>query len=190
MPEPQTPEPLTPAPARSAADPTRESLWRPLRLLQASMDADIERIYTEQRIDGLKPSYVMELLRLNAHGPMTIAELADSVGRTHSALSQKVAAMRSAGWVQTVVGADARTRKVTLTDRARRVVDRLAAEWQATEAALAELEAEIPYPLSRVVTDIGQALERRSFHDRIAEKLALNAATDPSPPPKTNPGPE
>ncbi|MFF2129921.1 MarR family winged helix-turn-helix transcriptional regulator [Streptomyces olivochromogenes] len=157
-------------------DPTQQSLWRPLRLLQASMDADIAQVYSEQQIDGLKPSYVMELLRLHACGPMTIAELAESVQRTHSALSQKVAAMRTAGWVQTVVGDDARTRKVTLTDKARSIVDRLAAEWRATEAAVAELEAEIPYPLSQIVTDIERALERKSFHDRIAEKLAEDPA--------------
>ncbi|MFI7131727.1 MarR family winged helix-turn-helix transcriptional regulator [Nonomuraea sp. NPDC050153] len=153
-------------------DPTQQSLWRPLRLLQASMDADIARVYTDARIDGLKPSYVLELLRLHARGPMTITELAESVNRTHSALSQKVAAMREAGWVETVEGRDARSKKVTLTDNARAVIGRLAAEWRATEAAAAELEAEIPYPLSRVVTDIERALERKSFHDRIAEKLA------------------
>ncbi|MEU3983749.1 MarR family transcriptional regulator [Streptomyces sp. NPDC026672] len=159
-----------------ALDPTQQSLWRPLRLLQASLDADIAQVYSEQQVDGLKPSFVMELLRLHARGPMTIAELAESVQRTHSALSQKVAAMRKAGWVQTVVGDDARTRKVTLTDKARDVVGRLAAEWRATEAALADLEAEIPYPLSQVVTDIERALEHRSFHDRIAEKLAEDPA--------------
>lgn len=159
-------------------DPTRESLWRPLRLLQASMDADIARIYRTKRITGLKPSFVMELLRLHACGPMTITELAESVNRTHSALSQKVAAMREAGWVQTVEGDDARSKKVTLTDNARRIVGRLAAEWRATEAAIAEIETEIPYPLSRVVTDIEQALARKSFHDRIAEKLAEDPAWD------------
>ena len=159
-----------------APDPTEQSLWRPLRLLQASMDADIGRVYAERQIDGLKPSFVMELLRLHARGPMTITELAESVERTHSALSQKVAAMQAAGWVRTVAGEDARSKKVTLTDRARSIVGRLAAEWRATEAAVAGIEAEIPYPLSRVVTDIERALERRSFHDRIAEKLAEDAS--------------
>ncbi|MEQ4724679.1 MarR family transcriptional regulator [Nonomuraea sp. B19D2] len=159
-----------------ALDPTQQSLWRPLRLLQASMDADIAQIYSEGQIEGLKPSFVMELLRLNACGPMTITELAESVGRTHSALSQKVAAMRAAGWVQTIAGDDARSKKVTLTDNARSIIGRLAAEWRATEAAVADLEAELPYPLSRVVADIEQALERKSFHDRIAEKLAEDPA--------------
>jgi DNA-binding MarR family transcriptional regulator len=159
-----------------APDPTQQSLWRPLRLLQASMDADIARIYFERQTEGLRPSFVMELLRLHARGPMTITELAASVHRTHSALSQKVAAMRRAGWVRTVPGDDARSKKVALTDKARRVVGRLAAEWRATEAALADLEGEVPYPLSRVVADIEQALERKSFHDRITEKLAEDPA--------------
>lgn len=38
---------------------------------------------------------------------------------------------------------------------------------RATEQALAELEAEIPYALSLVVLDVEAALVRRSFHDRI-----------------------
>jgi DNA-binding MarR family transcriptional regulator len=160
----------------NASDPSQHSRWRPLRLLQAAMDADIARIYAEAQIDGLKPSFVMELLRLHAKGPMTITELAGSVQLTHSAVSQKVAAMRAAGLIRTTAGADARSKKVTLTARARRITGRLAAEWRATEAAIAEIEAEIPYPLSRVVTDIEEALRRKSFHDRIAEKLADDAA--------------
>jgi DNA-binding MarR family transcriptional regulator len=157
-------------------DPTQQSVWRALRLLQESMNGDIGRIYTEAQVTGLKPSFVMELLRLHARGPMTITELADSVQRTHSAVSQKVAAMRAAGFVRTAAGTDARTRKITLTTKARKIIGKLAAEWRATEAAVAEIEAEIPYPLSRVVADIEQALQRKSFHDRIAETLAADPA--------------
>lgn len=140
------------------------------------MDADIARIYTEAQVQGLKPSWVMELLRLHARGPMTIAELARSVERTHSAMSQKVAAMRTAGWVRTSAGRDARSKKVTLTAKGSRIVGRLAAEWRATEAAIAEIEEEIPYPLSQAVTDIEEALRRKSFHDRIAARLNKDTA--------------
>jgi len=156
------------------ADPTVQGNWRPMRLLQAAMDADIARAYADAGITGLKPSMVMELLRLHARGPMTITELAESVQRTHSATSQKVAAMRAAGLVRTATGADARTRKIILTARARRIIARLAAEWRATEAAIADLEAEIPYPLTKVVTDLEAALRRKSFYDRISEKLAAD----------------
>jgi DNA-binding MarR family transcriptional regulator len=157
-------------------DPTEQSRWRGLRLLQPAMDAEIAQLYTEAQIEGMKPSFVLEVLRLNARGPMTITELAQSVQRTHSATSQKVAAMRSAGLVRTMPGPDARSKKVALTTKAKQMVGRLAAEWRATEAAIDEIETEIPYPLSRAVKDIEEALQQKSFHDRIAEKLAADDA--------------
>jgi DNA-binding MarR family transcriptional regulator len=157
-------------------DPTEQSRWRPLRLLQAVMDADIARLYAEAGIPGFKPSWVMELLRLRARGPMTITELAASVELTHSAVSQKVAAMRAAGWAEVGPGPDLRSKTVRLTARAEYAANRLAAEWRATEAALAEIEDEIPYPLSQVVRDIEEALRRKSFHDRVAERLAGDSA--------------
>jgi DNA-binding MarR family transcriptional regulator len=161
-------------------DPTETSRLRPLFRLLGAMDDEISRVYAEDGIDDLKPSWVLEILRLNALGPMTITELARSVGRTHSAMSQKVAAMRAAGWVSTGAGPDARSKKVALTPKAEKVVGKLAAEWRATEASIAEIEAEIPYPLSRAAEDLRQALRRKSFHDRIAEKLAKDPSWDNS----------
>jgi DNA-binding MarR family transcriptional regulator len=154
-------------------DPTEQSLWRPVWQLLSRVDDDIARLYIGT---GVKPTYLVELLRLHFRGPMTIRELADSVGHTHSALSQKVAAMKAAGLVEVTQGADARSKKVALAPAAVAMVDRLAAEWRATEAVLAELEAEVPYPLSRAVADIEEALARRGFHDRIAARLAEDPA--------------
>jgi hypothetical protein len=45
------------------------------------------------------------------------------------------------------------------------------AERRTTEAATAEIEAEIPSPLRRTATGIGQALQRNNMHDRIAGQL-------------------
>jgi DNA-binding MarR family transcriptional regulator len=72
----------------------------------------------------------------------------------------------------TAQGPDARSKNVTLTPKAEKIVARLAAEWRATEASVAEIEAEIPYPMTRVAEDIAAVLARKSFHDRIAKKLA------------------
>ena len=153
-------------------DPTEHSRWRRVFELLSAMDDEIARIYAENGIKGLKTSWVMEIIRLHVRGPMTIADLARSVGRTHSAMSQKVTAMRAAGWVKTTPGPDARSKNVTLTPKAEKIAARLAAEWRATEASVAEIEAEIPYPMTRVAEDITAVLARKSFHDRIAQKLA------------------
>jgi DNA-binding MarR family transcriptional regulator len=157
-------------------DPTEESRWRPVFRVLSGIDDEIARVYAENGIPDLKPTWAMEIIRLHVRGPMTIAELARSVERTHSAMSQKVAAMRAAGWLETSPGPDARSKKVSLTPKAERIAAKLAAEWRATEASITELEAEIPYPLTRVADDIAAALARQSFHDRIAEKLARDPA--------------
>jgi DNA-binding MarR family transcriptional regulator len=154
-----------------STDPTTSSRWRPLHRLLAAMDDDIAQIYKDLGITDLKPTWVRELLRLEASGPMTITELAESTQRTHSAMSQKVSTMQAAGFVRTRPGPDARSKQVTLTAKARRITGQLAAEWRATEAAIAQLETEIPYPLSQVVADIQTALEHKSFRERILQHL-------------------
>jgi DNA-binding MarR family transcriptional regulator len=159
-------------PEAAGTDPTEESRWRPLRELLSSMDAGIARLYEERGVVGIRPRHAMPLLRLGWRGAMTIRELAAALDVTHSAASQTVSALRRAGFVTSAAGADARTREVRLTERANRVLPFLAAEWRATEQALAELEAEVPYPLSQVVRDLEAALARRSFHDRILDQLA------------------
>jgi DNA-binding MarR family transcriptional regulator len=172
-------EPAAEAGAARADDPTEVSRWRPVFRLLSDMDDEIARVYADNGIEDLKPTWVLEIVRLRARGPMTIAELARSVGRTHSALSQKVAAMRAAGWLATSPGRDARSKQVTLTPKAERVADLLAAEWRATEAALTELEAELPYPLTRVVEDIRSALAGQSFHARITAHLSAEGPVAP-----------
>lgn len=159
----------------TAADPTEHSLLRPLRDLLRAMDADIARLYDERGVTGVRPRFTMPLIRLGHRGALTISELAAALDVTHSAMSQTVTALRKEGLVRSAPGLDARTRRVQLTARGRRLLPFLEAEWRATERAVAELDAEVPYPLTRVVRDLAAALDRRSFHDRITAHLADRA---------------
>jgi DNA-binding MarR family transcriptional regulator len=157
--------------ASEHVDPVENSQWRPLRLLLSSMDDEIARLYAESGLAKVRPRYSGPLIELGRRGPATIRALADAFDVTHSGMSQTIKAMREAGLVESAPGDDARTRHVRLTPAARKLVPFLEAEWAATEAAIAELEAEIPYPVSQVVRDIEQALGRRSFFDRIRAQL-------------------
>jgi DNA-binding MarR family transcriptional regulator len=157
--------------SRKPADFTEQSALRPLRYLLDGMDADIGRLYAERGVAGVRPRFSMALIKLAYRGPLSIRELAEQVEVTHSAMSQTVTAMVREGLVDTAPGADARTRTVALTDTGRGLVPFLEDEWRATERAWAELEGELPYPLTRVVDDIAAALRRRSFQDRISAQL-------------------
>lgn len=145
--------------------------WHSLHELLASMDAEIEQIYLSRGIEGVRPRFAYPLIRLAHTGPLTIRELAKSLDRSHSAISQTVAAMRKEGLVTSEPGPDARTRRIDLSERGRSLVPFLEAEWRATHATVAELDREIPYALTTVVEELRRALGQRSMRQRVLGHL-------------------
>ncbi|WP_250038004.1 MarR family transcriptional regulator [Paractinoplanes maris] len=141
--------------------------WSDLHALLAELDRDIAALYTEAGIEGMRTRFVGPLIALHRFGPMTIRELAGRRGVSHSAMSQTAAAMARAGFVEGTVGGDARTRPIDLTARAREIMPFLVAEWRATEAAVRQLDAELPYSLTQVTEDLRGLLAARSFTERL-----------------------
>ncbi len=160
-------------PSASTPDPVDSSLWRPVWRLLGSLDRDIADLYSEAGLSDFRPRFGAPLIRLGRRGPLTIQQLADLAELTHSAMSQTVTAMRTAGYVESVAGTDGRTRMVALTERAKAVVPFLEAEWRATEAALLELESEVPYALNQAARDIRAALDARPFAERLRAHLSV-----------------
>jgi DNA-binding MarR family transcriptional regulator len=140
-----------------------------LRHLLELLDGDVAALYPAFGLDGHRPRFSPFLRALTELGPSTIRDLADAVGVTHSAASQTVGRMRQEGLVELRVGDDARERIVHATDRARELMPVLAAEWAAVEAAVRDLDAELPHPLREVVAAAERALARRPFRDRVAD---------------------
>jgi len=151
------------------------SLWRPLFAALRDIERGIEQAYERIGVEGVRPRFSMALMFLDSAGPMTIRRLADECGVTHSAMSQSVREMRKAGLVESETGTDARSKLIRLTASGRRTVPVLRAEWEATEAALRELEAELPYPLSGLAGPLRDADERRPFADRVLDNLRTPA---------------
>src|SRR5699024_4525460 len=87
-------------------DPTVHLHWAGLRELLAQMDDDIAHLYRDRGIEDLRPRFTKPLIKLARGGPMTIRALAEAIGGTHSATSQTVAAMLSAGYVRSPGGSD------------------------------------------------------------------------------------
>lgn len=146
------------------------------------MEQGIVGLYAQRGIEGIRPRFAYPLIRLAHTGPLTIKELAASLGLTHSAVSQTVSALRAEGLVDTLPGPDARTRVVELTGRGRELVPFLEAEWRATEAAAAELDASLPVSLAEFTAALRAHLEERPFLARILAHLpADNDSADDDP---------
>lgn len=152
-------------------DPTQDSRLRLLFQTLREMDAAIVEVYRERGQGQVRSRFALPLVRLSRTGPQTITALAEQADLTHSAMSQTVSQMRAAGLVESRAGADGRTREVVLTAAGQALVPLAEAEWRATEAAIAELEEELPYPLSQAAEDVAAALARRPFAERLADHL-------------------
>ena len=149
-----------------------------LRALLDSMDADVALALSDLGLRDYRTRYSAVIRAVAESGPTPIRDIAEGLGVTHSAVSQLVSEMQQRGLLDTRPGADARQRLVQLTEKARRLLPEIDAEWAATESAAAALDAELPYSLSALIDELAAALQRRGFRDRIAE-AARTVDTEP-----------
>jgi DNA-binding MarR family transcriptional regulator len=149
-----------------------------LRHVLEVLDGDVAQVYADLGLADYRPRFSPVVRAIVDLGPSSIRDIARAVGVTHSAASQTVAQMSRCGLVALEPGGDARQRIVRLTDRARSLLPVIDAEWAATGAAAADLDAELPVPLGEMLAAILRATARRSMRDRIAD--AARALGDPA----------
>ncbi|KAA2256010.1 MarR family transcriptional regulator [Solihabitans fulvus] len=150
----------------------RAGLGTRLRHVLELLDGDVAVYLVDLGVEDYRPRFTPVVGALLSLGPSPIRDLARAVSVTHSAASQTVAQMSKRGLVTLEPGEDARQRIVHLTEKTRALLPLLEAEWAATTAAAAELDAELPHPLGEVLDAIVLALERRPFRERIAAAAA------------------
>jgi DNA-binding MarR family transcriptional regulator len=161
-----------------ASEPLIPGLGTRLRHVLELLDGDVTQVYADLGLAEYRPRFSPVVRALVALGPSSIRDLARATGVTHSAASQTVAQLSGRGLVTLEPGEDARQRIVRLTGKARSLLPVIDAEWAATGAAAAELDAELPVPLGQMLTAIISAVERRPMRERIAD--AARALGDPA----------
>lgn len=137
-----------------------------LRHLIEKLDGAVEESYVQSGLD-YRPRYTPVVRALMESGPASIRAISRNAGITHSAVSQTVAQMLERGLVRFEAGGDARERIVALTPAAKAMIPKLQQHWRATNAAAEALDTELSMPLSKLLHEAIEALERRSFAQRI-----------------------
>ncbi|WP_328916121.1 MULTISPECIES: MarR family winged helix-turn-helix transcriptional regulator [unclassified Streptomyces] len=160
-----------------SAHPDPAAVGTLLRHVLELLDGDVAKLYEEQGLAEYRPRFSPAVRALLAQGPLSVSDLAAVVGVTHSAASQTAAQMARAGLVtHTPDPRDARRRLVALTPKAHALLPRIEAEWDATAAAMAALDAELSMPLGKLLTEVAEAVHRRPFRDRVAAHHRPQAA--------------
>ena len=161
-----------------------------MRHLLELLDGDVARLYADLGVPDYRPRYSPVVRALVAFGPLSIRDLASTVGVTHSAASQTAAQMARHGLLTLERGTDARQRIARLTARARALLPLIEAEWAATDAAAAELEAELPAALTEVLISAERAVMSRPMRLRIADAARALLSEPALAPDDASPGAE
>ncbi|MEC3978859.1 MarR family winged helix-turn-helix transcriptional regulator [Amycolatopsis sp. H20-H5] len=154
-----------------------QGLGTRLRHVLELLEGDVAKFEEDLGLEDYRPRFTPVVRALVAEGPLSIRDLAEAMAVTHSAASQTVAQMAKRGLVALEAGVDARQRIVSLTPKTRALTPVLESEWAAASEAAGQLEAELPYPLTDLLTAIVEALDRKPFRDRIAETPSARGLT-------------
>ena len=141
-----------------------------LRRLSAALDADARRIYADFGI-AFEQRWLGVLDLLSSHGPLTVGELATSLGISHPSVSQSRDSLAKAGLVAWEADErDGRRRRLRLTAEGEALVRRLRPLWDALDQAAVALDEEAGH-VAAALDRLGDRLRERDFYERAKEKL-------------------
>jgi MarR family transcriptional regulator, organic hydroperoxide resistance regulator len=151
-------------------DQTRaDGLGTQLRRLLELLDGDLEAIYAQDGLD-YRARFTPVMKALADGEALTIKQIAARSSVSHSAASQTVSRMLSAGLLMQSVGEDARERFMDLSPQGVELLPGLRLRWAAAERAAERLESDIGLPLGRAVAAAITALEDRPFRTRVIDE--------------------
>ena len=149
-----------------------------LRYVGELVDEGAEAHYRSMSLN-YRARYTPVLRALRA-GVQTVTDITARTHLTQGAISQTVALLEADGLISRHSLEDGRKSRIQLTDAGRALVGKLEQHWVATFAAIANLEAEIGYPLRDVLEHAARALEQNGFSARLtAAKAAMTTGGMP-----------
>ncbi|MBE7159431.1 MAG: winged helix-turn-helix transcriptional regulator [Rhodospirillales bacterium] len=115
-----------------------------------------------------RPRYTPVVRALLVEHPATVTRIAALAGITQPAATQTVALMVREGLLCAETNQhDNRQRNIRFTAYGRRLLPRLQGYWDAADAAASSLDAELPFPLSELLTLATDALAKDPFGSRM-----------------------
>ena len=151
----------------------KRTLGTQLRHLLELADGAVERSYTNVGM-AYRPRYTPIMRCLITREPMTVGDIAQTAGMSQPAATQTVSLMIEKGLIETVRSEDGRQKLLKLSATGRGLVPQLQQSWEATAKAALSLDNELPVSLSSTLAAAIEALERKSFDERIREAAAPN----------------
>lgn len=135
------------------------------------MQADVQRLTAAQGIE-LHGSLWTMLGVIEREGPITVGELAQSLGIAQPGVTRSLSLLEARGLVQALrTDRDQRVKRVALTEQGRKVADHARREiWPLVTRAVAEICDGLEGPILEQLAQIEEALARQPLDQRARPK--------------------
>lgn len=144
-----------------------------LRRLSETFLSDVNNIYKAHKIP-FDASWFPVFYILSQEGEVSIRQISNSLGITHSAASQMVSNLQEKGVIKSTVSKkDARHKVVAFTPKGQKLLQKIQPVWQALQTAMTELggeEAE-SQKLLAALTKMEERMQDKSLFERIEGHL-------------------
>lgn len=148
-----------------------------LRRLSAAVDAASAKVYAARGI-RFEQRWFGVINQLDMAGPMSVRELADTLGITHASVSETRKSLEGEGLITSQTdSSDTRRRVLALSPSGEALVTQLRSLWDAFDEAARQLDAEAG-GVALVLAKLERALAARPLHVRIADIASAEAATE------------
>lgn len=134
---------------------------------------DVNKVYKSHKID-FEASWFPLFYILSRREEVSIREIADELGTTHSAASQAVTGLQEKGLVKiTVSRKDARAKAVAFTAKGQKLQQKIEPIWQALQQAMEQLagEGRKSKHVLQALTEMEMNLQEQSLFNRIEGQL-------------------
>ncbi len=148
-------------------DAVTRGLGTQLRHLTELLDGAVAEAYKEQGLH-YRPRYFPVMQALLTRSPLNITEIAETAGLTQPAATQTIALMVREGLLTSKSSTeDGRQKVIEITPWGRDLLPQLQTCWDAVTIAAHSLDAELPFPLSRLLDLAIEAVSQETFASRI-----------------------
>lgn len=142
-----------------------------LRRLSERLDRDVAKLYADADAH-FEPRWFPVVTLLAEEEPLSVTQIAATLGLSHPAVSQVVSQLTKEGLIKATPDQnDERRRLLTLTAKAHSLRQDLEPLWQAIGVATKELIDEEAAGLLTLLGELDKALDKKSLGDRVHEHL-------------------
>jgi DNA-binding MarR family transcriptional regulator/N-acetylglutamate synthase-like GNAT family acetyltransferase len=132
---------------------------------------DAVRIYNEENVD-FEPRWFTLVMLLKERGSLSVMEVAKTLNMTHPAVNQISNALEKKGLIRSYADQeDKRRRILKLSTKGIKLIDSLSPLWEQIEIAVTDLIYEVRPDLLDILSELENALERKSIYSRIKAQL-------------------